>query len=32
MKTYYDKANKDFHPEGMSTDEFVDFLLQDMED
>ena len=32
MKTYYDKANKEFHPDGMSTDEFVDFLLQDMED
>lgn len=32
MKTYYDKANKEFHPDGMDTDELVDFLLQDTED
>ena len=32
MKTYYDKANKEFHPDGMDTDELVEFLLQDTED
>lgn len=32
MQKYYEKVGEDFHPDGLTTEELIDILLDDMED